>query len=142
MSGVFSEQGHTLINYTTVLSDVYAADKTTGQKLASPMIVSILRKGITRRNDAAAKFNQASRFDLAEQELREAAILTQFLPPSLPQEEVDRALVEAITQLPPGADPRKSLGMVFKIFFSNVDKSLIDTETVKRRAQELLAQRT
>jgi uncharacterized protein YqeY len=88
--------------------------------------------------DAASKFTEASRLDLAEKENREAGLLSKFLPPLLSEIEIDRTLGEVIDTLPAGSDPRKSLGRVFKEFYSKVDKSAVDANVVKQRAEKLL----
>ncbi|KAG6832494.1 hypothetical protein H0H87_001419 [Tephrocybe sp. NHM501043] len=102
---------------------------------------NILRKGVIRRNEAAAKFTQASRQDLADKELQEAKILEQFLPALLPEAYIDMALCEIIESLPAAARSQKSLGQIFKSFYQKVDRSTVDTNVVKNRAEALLAQK-
>jgi hypothetical protein len=67
--------------------------------------------------------------------------LARFLPPLLPQADVDGILKEIITEQIslPQSDPRKALGKVFKAFYSRVDKVSVDPELVKRRAEAILA---
>jgi hypothetical protein len=36
-------------------------------------------------------------------------------------------------------DPRKSIGKVFKTFYAKVDRSSVDPDLVRRRAEALLA---
>jgi hypothetical protein len=63
------------------------------------------------------------------------------LPPLLPETDIDCLLKEIITEqvaLTKG-DPRKSIGKVFKTFYSRVDKATVDPDLVKRRAEALLA---
>jgi len=66
-------------------------------------------------------------------------MLSTFLPPPITENEIDRILCEAITQLqfPADEDPRKSLGRILKNFYSQVDKAAADPALVKRRAQEM-----
>ncbi|KAF9467260.1 GatB YqeY domain-containing protein [Collybia nuda] len=123
----------------SVLSEVYAADKASNNKIPPSTIANILRKAVIRRVDAASKFTEASRLDLAEKENCEAELLSKFLPPLLSEAEIDRALREVIEALPGGAEPRKSLGRIFKEFYSKIDKSTVDPSVVKQRAESLLA---
>ncbi|KAG2015927.1 hypothetical protein CC2G_009146 [Coprinopsis cinerea AmutBmut pab1-1] len=125
----------------SVLSEVYNADKASkDEKVDSSTIVGILRKAVERRTEAADKFRAASRDDLAEKELQQVDIISKFLPPTLPESEVDSILSSILEQLPPAnGPPQKALGMVFKQFYTQVDKSVVDAELVKRRAQALLA---
>lgn len=91
--------------------------------------------------DVAAQFSQASRPDLAGKERQEADFLAKFLPPLLPQADIDRVLKEIITEEIPltQTDPRKAIGKVFKAFYSRVDKASVDPDLVKRRAEAILA---
>jgi len=122
----------------SVLSEIYAADKVLGNKVPSSTIANILRKAVSRRNDAAAKFTQASRQDLADKELREQEILLKFSPPLLSEAEIDRTLRHIINTLPADLQTQKALGRVFRDFYQKVDKSEVDINLVKRRAEFLV----
>jgi len=124
----------------SVLAEIQNADKSYKQeKVESSTVISIIRKATQRRNDAAQQFSNASRPDLAEKEKRESDLLSSFLPPLLPESEIDRLLHDAmVEQVSPGEDPRKASGKIFKAFYSKVDKSLVDADLVKRRAAALL----
>lgn len=92
--------------------------------------------------DAAAQYTVASRPDLAETEVREAAVLEALLPPLLPEADVDAVLGEVIkSDALKGAEgnPKKALGMVLKGFFARVERGNVDSELVKRRAEAMLA---
>ncbi|KAG6862309.1 hypothetical protein C0995_016007 [Termitomyces sp. Mi166 len=113
----------------SVLSEVYAADKAAQDKVPSSTI-----------NEAAPKFAQASRQDLADGLLREAEIIENFLPPLLSDTDIDEALRQAIAALPAEAQPQKSRGQIFKNFYQRIDRSTVDTSLVKQRADALLTQ--
>ncbi|THH15473.1 hypothetical protein EW146_g4998 [Bondarzewia mesenterica] len=125
----------------SILAEVYNADKASSdEKISSSAITSLIRKAAARRADSTSQFIQASRPDLAEKEQREAEFLSSFLPPLLPEADVDRVLREVISEqsVEAQSDPRKALGKVFKAFYSKVDKSTVDPGVVKRRAETLL----
>ena len=88
--------------------------------------------------EAAAKFSKGSRPDLAEMEQEEALLLSKFLPQQLSTSEIDTQLIAIMDALPKDLDSRKSIGMIFKEFYSKVDKSSIDANLVKRRTQDLM----
>jgi uncharacterized protein YqeY len=90
------------------------------------------------QHDSAIQFINASRPDLAQKEHREADILAAFLPPLMSEADIDRVLNEVIAETTLDGDPRKILGQVYKAFYSKVDKSNVDTNTVKRKAEALL----
>jgi len=110
--------------------------------VTSSTIANIIRKAATRRRDSAAKFVEASRRDLADKEIRECEILSDFLPPLLSETQIDSILGEIIKSLPAGSHPKTSLGQVFKEFQSKVEKSSVDVALVRRRAEMLLATST
>ncbi|KAG6920119.1 hypothetical protein DXG01_010187 [Tephrocybe rancida] len=124
-----------------VLSEVYAADKAANDKVPSSTIATILRRAVVRRTEAAAKFTEASRQDLAKKELQETEILEKFLPALLSETDIDAALREVIGSLPAEAQSKKNLGQVFKLFYQRIDRSTVDSYLVKQRAELLLAQK-
>lgn len=69
-------------------------------------------------------------------------IISKFLPATLPESEVDSILSSIIAKLPPAdGPPQRALGLVFKNFYAQVDRSVVDSDLVKRRAQALIANR-
>ncbi|KAJ7782865.1 GatB YqeY domain-containing protein [Mycena metata] len=118
----------------TVLAEVYSADKASNEQVNSSAIITILKKAADRRTDAAAQYIAAARPELAEKELSEARILAEFLPPSLSEAEVDQVLRKIFE------DGETHVGKVFKSFYAVVDKSRVDSETVKKRINVLLSE--
>jgi hypothetical protein len=61
----------------------------------------------------------------------------------LPEAEIDRVLKEVISEQAPlsqdGSHKRKSIGKFLKSFYVKVDRSSVDPDLVKRRAEALLA---
>ncbi|KAJ7874685.1 GatB/YqeY domain-containing protein [Mycena olivaceomarginata] len=129
----------TSITLRAVLAEVYSADKSKNatQLIDSSAILSILKKAVVRRTDAAAQYTAAGRPELAEKEASEANLLSQFLPPTLSSAEVDDALRKILADMP--SDAQKRPGNVFKVFYTVVDKSTVDAEMVKRRLNALLS---
>ena len=99
------------------------------------MHIVILRISQT---EAAQKFQEASRPDLAEKEQKEVEILSKFLPPLLSSADVDIHVTAILDSLPAGTDLKKSSGLIFKEFYSRVDKSTVDPTLVKERTQSLV----
>ncbi|KAI6135787.1 GatB/YqeY domain-containing protein [Pisolithus croceorrhizus] len=124
----------------SVLSDVYNLDKATGSKAPSSAVVGILRKAVSRRTESATEFTRCNRPDLAAKESREAGIIAAFLPPLLSETEVNCALEEAVGQcVTDGVNRRQVIGRVLKAFYSKVDKSMVDSDFVKRRVEALVS---
>ena len=71
-------------------------------------------------------------------EQEEVVLLSKFLPPQLSTTEVDAQLMTIVDALPKDLDPKKLMGMIFKEFYSTVDKASVDANLVKERAQDLI----
>ncbi|MBA6155955.1 GatB/YqeY domain-containing protein [Tenacibaculum sp. S7007] len=75
--------------------------------------MKIIQKQVKQRKDSAAVFSEQGRSDLAEPELAEAAILEQFLPEALSEEEIEKVVKETIAKV--GAEGMKDMGKVMGI---------------------------
>jgi len=129
----------------SVLSDIYAADKTPAGPIPDSSIVSVLRKSVSRRVESASQFTSASRPELADAEQREAAVLSDFISASMTSAQVDEVLNRIVREhQTPDSDflssnPKRATGIILKAFYSQVDKSLVDSQMVKDRVQALLS---
>lgn len=56
--------------------------------LEDSIVEQLIAKELKKRNESATIYNQAGRKELADKELDEAKILSQYLPPQLSEEEV------------------------------------------------------
>ena len=90
------------------------------------------------QTESASQFMKGERHDLAEKETQEAGIISAFLPPMLSEAEIDGVLKEVASNCPRDGSPRKVLGLIFKSFYSKVDKANVDPDLVKSRAEALL----
>jgi len=69
-------------------------------------------------------------------------LLTSYLPSLLPETEIDKILKPIVGDLKARAEPGESkrlIGLVFKSFYSQVERSTVDPGLVKKRADALLA---
>jgi len=123
----------------SVLTEVYAADKTTGQAILSGRIYEIIQKGINRRNDAVAQYDKASRQDLVEKEQQEVAILHDFIPPTLSDTAINDILDQiirehGITPVLEGQNPGPLVGQLFKEFSARTGPDVsVDRKHLKTR---------
>tara|TARA_B100000768_G_C11265417_1_gene370837 strand:+ start:1650 stop:2099 length:450 start_codon:yes stop_codon:yes gene_type:complete len=79
-------------------------------ELTDEQEIKIIQKQVKQRKDSAAIFIKQNRQDLADPELAELAILEQFLPEALSTEEIEKVVLETITQV--GATGMKDMGKV------------------------------
>lgn len=82
-------------------------------ELTEDQEMKILQKQVKQRKDSAAVFVEQGRQDLADPELAEAAIIEQFLPEALSEEEIEKVVVETIAKV--GATSMKDMGKVMGI---------------------------
>lgn len=75
--------------------------------------LKIIQKQVKQRKDSATVFTEQGRNDLAEPELAEAAILEQFLPEALGEEEIGKIVEKTIADV--GAEGMKDMGKVMGI---------------------------
>jgi uncharacterized protein YqeY len=73
----------------------------------------ILQKLVKQRKDSATIFSEQNREDLATPELEQAAVISQFLPTQMSEEEVAKVVAEVIAQT--GASSMKDMGKVMGI---------------------------
>ena len=79
-------------------------------ELTEEQEMKLLQKQVKQRKDSAAIFVEQGREDLAEPELAEAAVIEQFLPEALSEEEVEKVVSTVIEQT--GASGMKDMGKV------------------------------
>ena len=73
----------------------------------------LLQKLVKQRRDSADIFKKQNRLDLAEPELAEVEVISQFLPKMLYEAEVEKVVVETIASL--GASGMKDMGRVMGV---------------------------
>ncbi|WP_288587700.1 GatB/YqeY domain-containing protein [uncultured Methylobacterium sp.] len=80
------------------------------EPLSDEEIFSLLQKMIKQRNESATVYDQGGRPELAEAERAEAAIIAQFLPQQMDEDETRAAIQAAIAET--GAASQKDMGKV------------------------------
>lgn len=98
-----------------VKSEILLAQTQTGTKeeLTSEEEIKILSKLVKQRKDSAAIFAEQKRADLAEPELAQAKVISQFLPEQLTEEEITNVVKEVIAKV--GAEGMKDMGKVMGV---------------------------
>ena len=98
-------------------------------ELSEEQEMKLLQKQVKQRKDSAAIFVEQGREDLAAPELAEAAVIEQFLPEALSEEEVEKAVVAVIEQTGASGmkDMGKVMGMVTKQLAGQADGKTIST---------------
>ena len=96
----------------SVKSAILLAQTESGSKgnMSEADEVKLLQKLVKQRRDSAEIFTQQNRPDLADPEMTEAEIISQFLPEMLSEEAVEKAVLSTIQKL--GAEGMKDMGRV------------------------------
>ncbi|SDW14636.1 hypothetical protein SAMN05444487_101388 [Marininema mesophilum] len=126
-------------NRLTVIRMVRSSIKNKEIELKRPLTedeaLSVVAKEYKQHQDSLAEFVQANRDDLAEKARSEMAILKDYLPEPLTEEEVRRMVQEVIAQT--GATSRADMKKVMTRLMPQV-KGRADGKTVNRLVQESL----
>ena len=95
-----------------VKSAILLAQTETGSKeeLTEEQELKILQKQVKQRKDSAAIYVEQGREDLAEPELAEAKVISQFLPEAMSEEAIAKVVEDVISKT--GADGMKDMGKV------------------------------
>lgn len=95
-----------------IKSEILLAQTETGSKeaISEEQEIKILAKLVKQRKDSAAIYAEQNRQDLADPELAQAEIISQFLPAQLSEAEIEKEVMEAIAAA--GAEGMKDMGKV------------------------------
>jgi len=98
-----------------VKSELLLAQTESGSKeeITEAEEIKILSKLVKQRKDSAAIFSKQNREDLAEPELAQAEVISQFLPEQLSEADVEAVVVATIAKV--GAEGMKDMGKVMGI---------------------------
>lgn len=91
--------------------------------------VKLVQKLVKQRKDSAAIFIQQGRQDLADPELAQVAVIEQFLPEQLSEDEIEKVVVQIIeaTGASSMKDMGKVMGMASKQLAGQADGKTIST---------------
>jgi uncharacterized protein YqeY len=102
-----------------VMSSIKLAEVEERGDLDSSRIIGILQKEVKTREDAIDEAKQASRHDLIAAAEKEIAILNQFLPKQLDDEELKIIAKDVIEEI--GATSMRDMGAVMKIMIPKLE---------------------
>ena len=81
--------------------------------LTDAEIITVLSREAKKRREAVEAYTQAKRDDLASKERAEAAVIANYLPAQLTEDEIKKLIQAAITET--GASGPAGMGLVMKI---------------------------
>ncbi len=97
-----------------IAARVDGAGKQTGvEKVGDDDVLQLLQKMIKQRRESIATYEQAGRQELVEKEQAEIAVIEEFLPKQMSDDDVDAAIDAAMTQVQP--EGMKDMGKVMAV---------------------------
>ena len=105
-----------LINAAIKDRDIAARGEGREEGVDDTEVLSILGKMTKQRQESARAYEEGGRLDLAERERMEIAIIEEFLPRQLSDEEVEKAVDSAISEV--GAKGVRDMGRVMGVLKS------------------------
>jgi uncharacterized protein YqeY len=98
--------------------------------------VAVLRRERKRRQEAARAFRDGGRPELAEAEEAEAALIEQYLPAEIPDDDLRVIVADAVAET--GASSPKDMGRVMPVVMGKV-AGRADGRRVSQHVKEVLA---
>ena len=99
-----------LINAAIKDRDIAARGDAADTGASDADVLAILGKMVKQRQESARAYEEGGRLDLAERELSEIEVISEFLPKQLDEAEVNAAVEAAIAEI--GADSIRDMGKV------------------------------
>jgi uncharacterized protein len=118
------------------LAALRSAEKELGRELKEDEELQVLQRERKRRTEAAEAFRSGGRDERADLEQRELAVIEEFMPEPLREEELERIVDDAIAET--GATSLRDLGRVMADVMPQV-AGRADGSTVSQLVREKLA---
>ena len=120
-----------------VKSEILLAQTKSGasEELTEDEEIKLLQKLVKQRRDSAALYNEQGRNDLAEPELAQLEIISQFLPEQMGEDELKKIISEIIAEV--GATSMKDMGKVMGMA-SNKLAGKADGKAISLAVKQLL----
>ena len=106
-------------------------------KLKDEEVIAVIKKQVKQRQDSIAQYEQGGRQDLVEKESAELAILKEYLPEEMSEQEIEGLVSEAIKEAE--AASMKDMGKVMKLMAEKV-KGRADNKLVSELVRKALSQ--
>lgn len=130
------EEGRQRLGVIRLVRGAIRQQEIDGQReLNDEAVLSVISKEVKQRRDAIEEFQKGGRDDLVRQNEAEIAILMEYLPQQMTEDEVRSAVQEAIAAT--GASTPKDMGKVMKELMLKV-KGRADGKLVNQIVRERL----
>ncbi len=117
-------------------SELVASGKTPQDEVTDDIALKVVQKLIKQRKDAISQFEAGGRADLATDERAQLAVLEQFQPPQMPEEEIRTVALRLQAEL--GLTDKAKAGMLMGAVKKEIG-SAADGATIKSVIDSLFA---
>ena len=114
---------------------VQAVEKERGEALDDPAMVEVVSKQVNDRRESIRAFEQGARTDLAAKESADLAVLEEYLPPQLSQDEIVDLVKAVVAEV--GATSGRDKGQVMGKLMPQV-RGMADGAIVNQVVTEML----
>ena len=104
--------------------------------LTDEEVISVIAKQIKMRNDSINEFKKANRMDLVEQNEKEIAILNEYMPVQLTEDEINEIIDLAFEKINPTSN--KDFGLIMKEVSPKV-KGIADMGMISAKIKDRFA---
>ncbi|MBV8351222.1 MAG: GatB/YqeY domain-containing protein [Verrucomicrobia bacterium] len=104
-------------------------------QLPDPDAIAVIRKQVKQREDSIEGFEKGGRLELAAKERREIAVLMEYLPKPLTENELEQLVKGAIAEI--GATSKAQMGAVMKVATQKAG-GRVDGRTLSQAVQKAL----
>jgi uncharacterized protein YqeY len=108
-----------------------------GRALEQAEEMQVVSSLVKQRRDSIEQFTAGGRSDLAAKEHQEIAVLEGYLPPAVSNEELERAVSDAVAQT--GASGPKDVGKVMKAVMAALAGKTVDGKRVNELVRAKLS---
>ena len=118
-----------------IKSDIKNKEIEKGASPGEEEILAMLRSFVKRAKDSIEQFSNAGRTDLAEKEKAELAVIQEYLPKQISEDDIRQIVKDAVAET--GASGPKDMGMVMKAVMGKT-KGQADGKLVNGLVKEIL----
>ncbi|OHD63554.1 MAG: hypothetical protein A2176_07160 [Spirochaetes bacterium RBG_13_51_14] len=91
-------------------SDVSYEKGKTGKELTDDQLLELVMRSAKRRRESIKEFQKGNRQDLVEREMKELAVVEEYLPKQMSEDEIDAFISDKLSAM--GAVTQKDLGRI------------------------------
>ncbi len=114
----------------------YEMSKTGAKELSDDQVQKIIGRGVKRRRESIDQYQKGGRSDLVDKEQQELSILEKYLPPPIPDSELNEIIAVACDKIKPQGS--QDIGKIIGIVIGQLKGRQVDGNRVRQIVTEKL----